>query len=114
MIPVVLGGGNYTTDVPPHSVINLLDFSSPKSLADYQIELGKDETRYYSYFQWKSDYKLADISSVMMCRLCDGLQENKFPHRPASRHYADYWFGSHGERCDNKLMTRLKKTLIRK
>ena len=68
IIPVVLGGGNYTRDAPPHSVINILDFSSPKALADYLIELGKDEERYYSYFRWKSGYEMAEIYSVMMCR----------------------------------------------
>ncbi|KAK2143751.1 hypothetical protein LSH36_816g00037 [Paralvinella palmiformis] len=106
IIPIVLGGGNYTNDAPPHSVINVLDFSSPKSLADYLIELGKNETRYYDYFKWKSDYEMANIYSIMMCRLCDGLHEGRFPHRPASRHYADYWYGPHGERCDSELMSR--------
>ena len=56
LIPVVLGGGNYTRDAPHHSVINARDFSSPKHLAEFLIKLAGDEARYQSYFAWKPHY----------------------------------------------------------
>ncbi len=35
VIPVVYGGTDYTRDSPPHSVINIMDYRSPKHLAEY-------------------------------------------------------------------------------
>ena len=39
IVPVVMGGGNYTRDAPEKSVINVNDFPSVKALADYLIYL---------------------------------------------------------------------------
>ena len=41
IVPVVMGGGNYTRDAPEKSVINVNDFPSVKALADYLIHLTK-------------------------------------------------------------------------
>ena len=41
IVPVVMGGGNYTRDAPEKSVINVNDFPSVKTLADYLIHLTK-------------------------------------------------------------------------
>ena len=35
IVPVVMGGGNYTLDAPAKSLINVNDFSSVKELAEY-------------------------------------------------------------------------------
>ena len=35
IVPVVMGQANYSAIVPPHSVINALDFSEPRDLANY-------------------------------------------------------------------------------
>ena len=35
IVPIVMGGGNYAIDAPPHSVINVNDFSSVENLASY-------------------------------------------------------------------------------
>ena len=68
MIPVVLGGGNYTLDAPDHSVINARDFSTPKALAEFLIELGNDEPRYHSYFNWKTRYEEVYGNTLFFCR----------------------------------------------
>jgi alpha-1,3-fucosyltransferase len=68
LVPVVLGGGNYSADAPPHSVINARDFSSPKDLADFLIKLAADEERYQSYFAWKTHYELVRMQDWLMCR----------------------------------------------
>lgn len=46
VVPVVLGGANYTAVAPPNSFINALDFASPKHLADYLQEVARNETLY--------------------------------------------------------------------
>ena len=50
---LVMGGSDYTNKAPPNSYINVLDFETPKNLADYLIRLAKNETEYQQYFWWK-------------------------------------------------------------
>ncbi|KAK2141142.1 hypothetical protein LSH36_1154g00094 [Paralvinella palmiformis] len=109
IIPVVFGGGNYSRDVPPRSVINARDFDSPKDLANFLIHLASDEQRYRSYFKWKSRFEIVGGVPRFMCRLCQALHENEFHPHPAKSHYADYWYGVHGEMCDNEVIPRMRK-----
>lgn len=88
-IPVVLGNANYDDIVPPHSVIDVKDFGSPKILADFLIRLKNNYTEYVSYFTWKNKYTLLETSEYALCQLCEML------HRPLE--YSSYdnikdWF----------------------
>ena len=56
IVPVVLGGANYSAIAPPHSYINALDYS-PKQLAQYLLELDRNDTLYKEYFWWKPFYR---------------------------------------------------------
>ncbi|KAK2138336.1 hypothetical protein LSH36_3293g00016 [Paralvinella palmiformis] len=60
LIPVVMGGGNYTRDLPPHSFIDTRKFSSPKQLARYLDHLNRTPEEYMEYFQWKHTYKYGE------------------------------------------------------
>ena len=53
IVPVVMGGANYTKMAPPKSYIHVNDFETPKHLADYLLFLDKKEDDYQSYFWWK-------------------------------------------------------------
>ena len=69
-IPIVLGGVNYTAELPRRSFINAALFASPQgtltiiresllkclALADYLYTLLKNETAYQEYFAWRKDY----------------------------------------------------------
>jgi len=68
LIPVVLGGGNYSRDAPPHSVIDVRDFDSPKDLAQFLIKLAADEKGYYGYFEWKRKFKTVQMLPWFPCR----------------------------------------------
>ena len=68
LVPVVLGGGNYSRDAPTHSVINARDFNSPKDLANFLLELGEDDERYNGYFRWKTSYESVSMSEWLSCR----------------------------------------------
>ena len=48
-----MGGADYTKKAPPRSYINVLDYETPRHLADYLIHLANNETEYQSYFWWK-------------------------------------------------------------
>ena len=76
MIPIVLGGANYTALLPEKSFINVADFKSPKDLSLYLKILDTDDTLYNEYFQWQYHYK-ASVASAYLCSLCAYLLLNK-------------------------------------
>ena len=53
IVPVVLGLGDYSKYVPKSGYINVLDYKSPKELADYLIYLDKNPSEYNKYFAWR-------------------------------------------------------------
>ena len=102
IIPIVLGKANYTEETPPHSVIDVRDYASPKALADYLKYLSNNETAYYEYFQWKQHYiPWPDISEY--CAICDAINDPKLEHKAAGGYY-DWWFGG----CDNGIVDRMR------
>ena len=55
VVPVVYGGRKaaYEKLAPPNSFIHVSDFKSTEELANYLIELSKDDIKYSKYFQWR-------------------------------------------------------------
>jgi alpha-1,3-fucosyltransferase len=58
MVPVVLGGGNYSKMAPEKSFIDARNFKSIGDLADYIKYLDKNATAYAEYFEWKSHFRV--------------------------------------------------------
>ena len=89
IIPIVLGGANYTKLLPPKSYIDITDFSSPKHLADHLLTLDKNNALYNSYFTWKQHYTVENVvrsfSGALFCRMCEYLQRT----RNVSQTYTD-------------------------
>ena len=57
VIPVVMGGANYTKEAPPNSFIHVNDFKSVKSLADYLKSLLKDKVlKQFVYIRYDCAY----------------------------------------------------------
>lgn len=79
MVPVVYGGGDYSSIAPVHSYIDALKYK-PKELAEYLLVLAKNETLYGEYFWWKEDYVveagLAKMVGQSFCELCRKLHED--------------------------------------
>nr|ACO15109.1 Alpha-1,3-fucosyltransferase [Caligus clemensi] len=70
MVPVVYGRANYSSLAPPHSYIDVRDFSSPKELGEYLLYLDRTPEEYAKYFTWKKDYEVIDSFSKAHCELC--------------------------------------------
>lgn len=79
VIPVVLGGADYQSILPPHSYINVKDFLSAKDLADYMLKVSSDDVLYNGYFDWKKRYTHIWPFSIdhVMCDLCAYLHEHQ-------------------------------------
>jgi len=82
-IPVVYGGANYAKVLPPHSYIDVGDFSTPKKLAEYLNYLAGNQTAYLEYFWWKDKYNVVSDSYLFnnpfWCQLCQMLHQDLPP-----------------------------------
>ncbi|XP_067145400.1 alpha-(1,3)-fucosyltransferase C-like [Centruroides vittatus] len=90
MVPVVLGGADYSRIAPPHSYVDALAFESPRHLGRFLIGLAKDPRRYNRYFDWKKKYRMDNRHYV--CQICQKLHA---PDAPSTT-YGDlnkWWFG---------------------
>ena len=80
IVPVVLGGVNYSQIAPPHSYIDASQYS-PKELAAYLRLLATNDRLYNEYFWWKPHYRVEERYPVMateaLCHLCQKLHVNK-------------------------------------
>ncbi|GIY71338.1 alpha-(1,3)-fucosyltransferase C [Caerostris darwini] len=88
IVPVVLGGVNYSSIVPPHSVINAMDFSDPEKLGMHLWEVSRNDELYLSYFNWKNTYR--SYLQPWMCDLCAKLHENFQPQ--VKRNLDSWWY----------------------
>jgi hypothetical protein len=104
LVPIVLGKFDYKKGTPPHSVIDIRDYASPKELAKYLKYLSSNETAYYEYFQWKQKYEVPSSKQSMYCALCDGINDPKFAKGVPAGGYYNWWFGA----CDNEYIDRMR------
>ena len=74
VLPVVMGGLDYSKYLPPNSFLDVRNFTSPQKLAEYMDILSKNDELYNSYFEWKKSYKVVgERHSGHMCELCKYL-----------------------------------------
>ena len=69
VVPIVLGAADYDYFVPPHSFIDVRDFSSPQQLAEYLYMLDSRDDLYLEYFEWKRTYKSV-VQTHKHCQFC--------------------------------------------
>ena len=79
VVPVVLGGANYSEIAPERSYIDAGRFKSPEALAKYMQYLDQNDTAYAEYFEWKPYFNIT-LYSAVFCQICEALND---PHRPA-------------------------------
>ncbi len=91
MIPIVMGGVNYDVRAPPHSVINVRDYKSPKDLAEYLTLLDKNEKLYEDYFAWKKTHTVTGCIDRGFCGLCRILHNSSYPYK-AGFNAHEWWY----------------------
>jgi alpha-1,3-fucosyltransferase len=105
---IAMTQANLTRLAPPHSHLNVMDFESPKALAEYLLYLDQNDAEYLSYFWWKHHYEihhpysgnLQNNFGASMCRLCEKLHHGD----DAPKVYSDlvhWWRGS--AKCGKQL-----------
>ncbi|XP_067944669.1 4-galactosyl-N-acetylglucosaminide 3-alpha-L-fucosyltransferase FUT6-like [Watersipora subatra] len=75
MVPIVMGAPRnaYERVAPPHSFIHVDDFSSPKELAAYLLDLNKNNSRYDEYHKWRETHAVQWNSAN--CDICRFARE---------------------------------------
>ncbi|GBO04944.1 Alpha-(1,3)-fucosyltransferase C [Araneus ventricosus] len=90
MIPVVFGGGDYSSVAPIGSYINAMDFSSPKELANYLYKVASNFSLFSEYFKWKIvGYEIEDLPNP--CALCEKLHSRVFLLRSVYHDMQKWW-----------------------
>ena len=84
MIPLSYSGGNFSAISPPHSSINVMEFSSSKSLVEYLDKLSRNDNLFAEYFWWKDFYVVRnriEDGAQAYCDLCSRLNNPKEPRK---------------------------------
>eukprot|EP00761_Pharyngomonas_kirbyi_P012338 gb/GECH01012365.1/.p1 GENE.gb/GECH01012365.1/~~gb/GECH01012365.1/.p1 ORF type:complete len:439 (+),score=90.72 gb/GECH01012365.1/:1-1317(+) len=83
-VPIYMGAPDVDRFVPsPNSYLDTKDFSSPRALADFILELDSDNTKYQKYLEWKYQMYLSEKFLKTMslatvhsrCRICVKIRD---------------------------------------
>ena len=91
VIPVVMGGADYTKLAIPGSYINVLDFKSVKHLAQYLQYLDKNDTAYNEYFKWRKKYKVTAGIGRALCNICQWFVSSVSHGTKVYNDLTEYW-----------------------
>ena len=72
IIPVVMGGVDYKKILPEKTFIDVLDYSSPRHLAEYLWQVAHNNTLYNEYITRKLALSCTEyaVRDQYLCRLC--------------------------------------------
>ena len=110
MVPIVFGGANYTHFTPPHSVIDITEYSHPKDLAKYLHFLLNNQKAYNRYFAWKShgyelDLSRKGIMGEAFCTVCEMLHDPNYKYKDYTN-LKGWWTD---EMCDAYTISRMRR-----
>ena len=114
-IPIIMSGADLKTTLPPHSVIDALEFS-PQQLAQYLYTLLQNKDEYLRYFSWRQQFRVVSHESVPSpCNLCSALHSDEWK-KPKTYDDMNSWFnrGSDCRSWDGVYPRLQKKNKIRK
>ncbi|RUS31124.1 hypothetical protein BC938DRAFT_478416, partial [Jimgerdemannia flammicorona] len=66
-IPIYLGARDIDNYVPPHSIINVVDFANVTALANHIKKVTNSTELRMEYYKWKENAK---IDPYTFCKLC--------------------------------------------
>ncbi|KAI4881930.1 hypothetical protein NFI96_010303 [Prochilodus magdalenae] len=114
-VPVVLGPPreNYEQFAPPNSFIHVNDFPNQSALAQYLLQLDKDDEAYMRYFDWRKHVSATRHLVIWnqefipyICRACEYVGKHReykqFSGPPKDHHRADMmWVVDHSQHCSD-------------
>jgi len=88
LVPIVFGSGPYETIAPPHSYIDVKNFTSIRKLGEYLQFLDTNPEEYFKYFEWKKHYRVEVPYLEPWCQLCHKLLQYR-KHHDYRKWYSD-------------------------
>ncbi|XP_013775480.1 alpha-(1,3)-fucosyltransferase C-like [Limulus polyphemus] len=100
VVPIVLGGANYSDIAPPNSYIDARKFQSVEELAKFLLLVDKYDDLYNSYFEWKKTHRVERYGAGGhgWCELCAALHDRKLPANTI-KDFHGWWYKE--SRCEN-------------
>ena len=95
MVPVVLGGANYSSIAPPMSYIDASIYE-PEALSKLLLNLDENDQELLKYHAWKSKYHVFQGQHTQFCDICKKLnQPNDIPKK--TYHDLNSWWEKSGK-----------------
>ncbi len=94
VIPVTLGGADYSQIAPPHSYVNVLDFASLRGLAAHLRRLHEDDAKFAEYFWWRDYYetrKTGNFVQAYYCEICRRLHNPEEEAKSSKDNFSQWW-----------------------
>ena len=110
VIPVVMGGADYTKLAIPGSYINVLDFKSVKQLAEYLHYLNGNDTAYNEYFKWRQKYQARPRNARTLCNICQWFVSKYSHETKVYNDLTEYWVKKGRCGAKNYLILRMINT----
>ena len=97
-----MGSVDYSKFAPPHSFIDVNDFSSPKHLASYLLLLNETDSLYMRYFDWKRDFTVHLNLKLGWCHLCKLAHiDDRQVTSTAYKDILEWWVRNNPVNCSN-------------
>lgn len=92
IVPIVMGGANYSQLLPKGSYINVFDFNSARELTIFLSSI--NEQKYNSYFELKKNFQSQEIDETVLCKICTKLNEQVHYIEDARRrpNLKEWWY----------------------
>jgi hypothetical protein len=78
--------------MPYNSYIDVFNFSTPQSLANYLKTVGSDVNKYNSYFDWDKNYCSRELNRYFLCGLCKKLNTNSISKFYTKSELNEWWY----------------------
>jgi alpha-1,3-fucosyltransferase len=97
-----MGSVDYSKFAPPHSFIDVNDFSSPKQLASYLLLLNETDSLYMRYFDWKRYFTVQFNLKLGWCHLCKLAHiDDRQVTSTAYKDILEWWVRNNPVNCSN-------------
>lgn len=110
IIPVVVGGGNYSRFIPKSGYINAMNFPSPYHLASYLKYVDSNKMLFNSYFKWKRHVNFLEhtVEYAFICEMCIQLHLEHFfgVKKKIINDFDSYW--NKNSQCTDVKMTQIE------
>jgi hypothetical protein len=78
--------------MPYNSYIDVFNFSTPQSLANYLKIVGSDVNKYDSYFDWHKNYCSRLLNRYFLCGLCRKLNTPSMSKFYTKSQSNEWWY----------------------